>query len=100
MKKSLSTFMIFVFLFSLSLSATEIESLQPVNIDGTEKKDPDKQKKEKPKKEKDAVRTGWTFGILPSVGLTPISGSNLALCLTFTILGTGLNILTIYILCI
>ena len=60
--------MIFVFLFSLSLSATEIESLQPVNIDGTEKKDPDKQKKEKPKKEKDAVRTGWTFGILPSVG--------------------------------
>jgi hypothetical protein len=68
MQKSLSSFMIFVLLFTLSLSATEIDSTQLVNIDGTEKKDPDKPKKEKTKKEKDAIRTGWTFGILPSVG--------------------------------
>ena len=27
-----------------------------------------KAKKEKPKKEKSEIRTGWTFGILPSVG--------------------------------
>ena len=69
MKKILSICMIFF--FTLSLSATEIDSAQFVNIDGAEKKDPEKQKKEKTKKEKkekDAVRTGWTFGILPSVG--------------------------------
>ena len=68
MKKILSPCMIFALLFTFSLSATEIDSMQLVNVDDTEKKDPEKQKKEKQKKEKDAVRTGWTFGILPSVG--------------------------------
>ncbi len=68
MKRILSFFVIFTLFITVSLFATEVDSVQMANTDVVEKRDPDKKKKDKPKKDKDAVRTGWTFGILPSVG--------------------------------